>query len=504
MKERWFNYRPICLVFLFLLLGSVFSFYLPQNIPITLIIVGIVIIFFTIIAIYKKKPQYLFVPIIAFIIGVSLYNIALTRFNNSINYIPNTIQARIYDITKETNDMLRVEADNCIFDNKKCNDNIVIYIYDDYGAYENIEIGSIIEFSPYKFYKSDLVYNKIPNSKLYTNDLKYTASVLMEDVTYIKTDKTFAETIKDKIKDNLSIGLTNENAEIAYSALFGDKDLLSDKQYDIYKLSGVAHLLAVSGLHVGIIVKILQFFLSFRKSRKWWKVFVISLMLLFYMYLCGFSISIVRASVMSIIALFATVLGKEYDPLNSISVAGIIIFIANPFCMFDATFLLSFSCILGITMLYSPIEKVLLKIKTPNSLTKSLSMSISTTLSIIFIMAYYFRNLNIISIFANIILIPIFSVAFSIVFVVAILSLIIPKLTLLLYPINYVFSFINILANSFTMLPFANFYTTTFNYLTLLIYFCLLLFAGRFSTAKYQYKLISTIPILALLVCCLL
>ena len=48
----------------------------------------------------------------------------------------------------------------------------------------------------------------------------------------IKSDKKFSEKIKERIQNNLKLGLTNENAEIAYSALFGDKDLLSDKQYD--------------------------------------------------------------------------------------------------------------------------------------------------------------------------------------------------------------------------------------------------------------------------------
>ena len=120
--------------------------------------------------------------------------------------------------------------------------------------FANIEVGSVIKFQPYKFYKSDLFFNETPSSNLFQKDLKYSVSVLMQDVNYIKTYNTFAEIIKDKIKENLSFGLTHENSEIAYSALFGDKDLLSDKQYNNYKLSGVAHLLAVSGLHVGIII----------------------------------------------------------------------------------------------------------------------------------------------------------------------------------------------------------------------------------------------------------
>ena len=198
---------------------------------------------------------------------------------------------------------------------------------------------------------------------------------------------------------------------------------MSDKQYSIYKLSGVAHLLAVSGLHVGIISKLLRKLLKFNKKKRWWKFFVVAAVLLFYMYICDYSVSIMRASIMSMIMLISLILGKEYDSFNSISVAGIIIFIINPLAVFDAAFLLSFSCIIAITMLHMPINNFLLKIRIPEKLSNAMAMSLSTTVGIIIIMAYYFKTLNIISLVANIILIPIFSCAFLFVFIVAFLSL---------------------------------------------------------------------------------
>ena len=502
MKERWFNYRPLCLVFGFLLLGSVFAFFTPKHAIISIFAMIIVIVSLTLLAIHKKKPQYILVPVIAFIVGICCYLLAINNFNKTIDFTPKTIQARIYNISDEKDGMIKIEADSCVFDGKKNKDNLIIYLYDDSGLFENIEVGSVIEFKPYKFYKSDSFYHETPS--LYESDLKYTASVLTKDIKYIKTDKTFSEMIKDKIKDNLSLGLTNENTEIAYSALFGDKDLLSDKQYSVYKLSGVAHLLAVSGLHVGIIVAILKKMFNFHKKRRWWKCGIIVIALFFYMYMCSYSVSIMRASIMSIIMLLATMLGKEYDPFNSISVAGIIIFLINPLCIFDVAFLLSFSCVIGITMLYAPINKALQKTKMPEKIVNSVAMSLATTTAIVVIMAYYFRTLNIISIIANVILIPIFTVAFSVVFVISILSLLIPFLCYLLYPINYIFSFINIIATILGNLAISNFNTLEINYISIIIYFILLLFSGRFCTAKYQLKLISTLPILALLFYCLL
>ena len=266
----------------------------------------------------------------------------------------------------------------------------------------------------------------------------------------------------------------------------------------------MAHLLAVSGLHVGIISKILRKSLNFDKKKRWWKFFVIAIFLLFYMYICDYSVSIMRASIMSMIMLISLILGKEYDKFNSISVAGIIIFLINPLVIFDVAFLLSFSCIIAITMLHMPIHKFLLKIKIPEKLSNAMAMSLSTTVGIIMIMAYYFKTLNIISLVANIILIPIFSCAFSFMFLIAFVSLLIPFIAYILYPLNYVFNVINIIATILGNLSISNFNTLEFNFIAIIIYFVLLLFAGRFCTAKYQYKLISTLPIVALLFYCLL
>ena len=504
MKERWFNYRPLCLVFGFLLLGTVFSFYFLKEIAFTITLSITIALALLLLAIYKKKPQYFLVPLISFIVGIGMYHLSIFNFNKTVDYVPTSIQARIYNVSNESNGMIAVECDSCVFDDNKINDNISLYIYDDSGLFENVEVGSIIKFKPYRFYKSDLFYYETPNTSIYSKDLKYSVSVLMKDVTYIKTDKTFAEIIREKVKDNLYLGLTNENAEIAYSALFGDKDLLSDKQYSAYKLSGVAHLLAVSGLHVGIIVAILNKLCKWLKVKKWYKFSLVAVFLLLYAYLCGFSISIVRASIMSLVLLLAGIFQREYDSFNSISIAGIVIFFMNPLCIFDVGFLLSFSCVIGITMLYKPIRRAFAKAHIPKVVADSVAISLSTTIAIVFIMAYYFKTLNVISIIANVILIPIFTLAFEIIFVVSIISLFLPFVSYILYPVNYILSFINIIATILGNLAISNFNTLEFNFIAIVIYFVLLLFLGRFCTARYQYKMLTALPIVALLFYCLI
>lgn len=510
-KERWFNYRPICLIFVFLLLGSVFAFFVAYDSIISAIIslISVVIIIGCIltIAIVRKKLKYFYIPLFSFLIGVLAFNLTIFNFNNGVinNYVPSVVQARISSVGKANDSFLYLQADSVILDGEEIKENIIIYVYDSSSLYKDIEVGAKIKFNPTSFYKEDIFKNEIPYAKLITNNVKYVTNVNISKLSVMEVDKTFAEMVKERIKENLSLGLSNENTEIAYSALFGEKAMLNSEQYDAYQLSGVAHLLAVSGLHVGIIVGLFRKIFKKLKKHLWVKLAVICPLLLIYMYICNFAYSIIRASIMATILLLSEQFGTEYDSFCSISVTGIIIYFINPLCVFDVSFLMSFGCVIGIAILYKPIYKMLTeKLKFNKTIASSASMSLSATISLIFVMAFFFQNLNIISIIANIIIIPLFTVAFTCNFIISIISLFIPILAYLMYPINYILDFINLIAIMFGNLTFSNFNTLSFNYIGVIIYCALLLIIGRLCTAKYQYKLAVTLPMVALLVCCLL
>ncbi len=503
MKSRWFNYRPLCIIFIFLLLGSVFVFYLTDYRLFTILITLVVFIFILVLTIMKKKIKYILIPLISFIIGASLYYGVVASFQEEIEP-PSFIQARIYNVNMPEDGRIRVYADSCVFDGKEMDENLIIYIYDNSNLFENIEIGSIVTFEPSTFYQTDLFYYGTPNASYYSKSLKFSATVSSNNIKFVGLDKTFAEQLKQHIKDNLSDGLTNENVEIAYSALFGETELLSDSQYNAYKLSGVAHLLAVSGLHVVIIVGILYKILDLLRIKNWARIIIVSILLIFYMYVCNFAVSIIRATIMSIIMLLAPMFFREYDTLSSIAFSGIIIFLVNPLTAFDPGFLMSYACVIGIALLNKPIRSGLSHLKMPKWLLDSLAISTSTMVSLIFIMAHFFNTLNIISLLANIILIPIFTFAFTIVFVVSILSLIIPYVSIVLYPINYVFDFINIVATVLGNLSVSNFQTISFNYVAILVYSLLLLLISRICVANRKTKVVLSLPTVALLMVCLL
>lgn len=504
MKERWFNFRPICLVATFLLLGSVFAFYITTNTIISSIVAVVVAVILLVIAILKKRLIYFGIPLTAFTIGVFAYNMSAINYNKSIDYIPSTIEARISAIGKPTDKYVKVTIDNCYFNSNKAECSAYVIIYDDTLQFENIEIGQKISFKPVAFNKLDLVSGSTPNSHIYEKNIKYTAITSIKGIKFNGIDKTFAEKFQEKAKDNLYLSLTEDNAELAYSSLFGDKTELNDYQISIFRLAGIAHLLAVSGLHIGIIVSTLTFLLKPLKSKKWLSFSIICLFLMFYIYLCDFSMSVIRASIMAIILLISKILNEEYDIYNSISIACIIIYLKNPLCIFDVSFLMSFLCVLGIAMLSNPISKALTKLKVNPKLVSAISISMSTTMALIMICAVYFNNFNAVSVFANVILIPLFTLAFVPIFIVTMLSIICPYIAYVLFPLNYLLDFISYIAAVFANSFLANLTTLSVNYIAIIIYFVFIVIIGRLCSAKHQYKIAISLPMVALLLYCLI
>ena len=487
------------------MLGSLFAFYVGKQLTLSIIVLSAIFVLVLVVVIIKKKLRYFIIPCLAFLTAFGIYSLRVANFNKSVQYSPEIISARVYEISTVKQGSIALKADSCEFDGKEIKSNLNIIIYDNSSLFEDIQVGSIISFKPTKVFKTDLYFNDLPNAKTRYKNLKYTATANFSDVEVKGKDLTLAEQVKDKVNNNLHNGLNNENAELAYSALFGDKTSLGDDIYISYRLSGIAHLLAVSGLHVALIVGVIRAILSlFRVKNNWAKIVLISAFLLFYSYVCDFSSSVVRASIMSILALLAIALGREYDQLNSISIAGIVCFLLNPLCVFDVSFLMSFGCAFGIVLFNKPIKTALIKIKTPEKLAESLSLTISTLLALLIINAVFFRNFNIISMIANVIIIPIFALAFSLVFIVLLISLIIPSISLVLMPLNYVFDIVNVVATTLGNLSFANIPTASLNFIAIPAYFVLTFMISRICLANKLNKVIISLGLVAILVVCLL
>lgn len=142
-----------------------------------------------------------------------------------------------------------------------------------------------------------------------------------------------------------------DEGSLAAGMLTGDKSLMSGSVINAFKACGLSHVLAVSGLHMNIIVLALYKLLGrISKRTKRLSALLCIPIAVGYAAFSGFSVSAVRACVMVCIMLVGKLFSRKGDPLNSLGLAALIITLFNPYAVLDWSFMLSFSATLGIVL----------------------------------------------------------------------------------------------------------------------------------------------------------
>lgn len=157
----------------------------------------------------------------------------------------------------------------------------------------------------------------------------------------------------------LEYHLEGENLAIGKALILGDKSMLDSETKNSFSATGAMHVLAVSGLHIGLILQILLVVAKgFSKfiSRKT-AIIVIVIMLWIYSILTGFSPSVIRSIFMFTILIFAQFSGKTQNNINSLFFSAFVLLLIEPMFLFDIGFQLSYLAMIGIFTLYKPIEK---------------------------------------------------------------------------------------------------------------------------------------------------
>lgn len=140
------------------------------------------------------------------------------------------------------------------------------------------------------------------------------------------------------------------HAATARAIMLGDGDALPEDVYDNFRMAGLSHILAVSGLHVSFMALLMGWLL--RPVLGWLRAFITAIMLAMYCALAGFTPSVMRAAIMGMVALCAQRAGLLYDAPSSLGIAAVLIVILRPGAALDTGFALSFGSVLSIYALY--------------------------------------------------------------------------------------------------------------------------------------------------------
>lgn len=217
--------------------------------------------------------------------------------------------------------------------------------------------------------------------------------------------------LKAHVETFLNKSLADPQGDIMKSILFGNQGYLKDDMLNAFSKSGTAHIVAVSGLHIGMIVLILEKLLSFLALGKNKRMIIISAFIIVYGFIVGFPISIIRAGLMYLLFVLAYFIDRQYDSLNALMLIGFMSLLWNPFYLMTASFQLSFSATLSILLFYPLLETYLKKL--PSSIRSLLSVTIAAQLGTMPITLYYFQQFSIIALLANLLIVPLLGVVLA-------------------------------------------------------------------------------------------
>lgn len=167
----------------------------------------------------------------------------------------------------------------------------------------------------------------------------------------------FPDNLQVRIKRILHQNLDDKTASIVQALVLGDKSGMDSSMYDYVKSSGLAHVLAVSGLHVSTLATAIYFMLKKLKVNPKISFAIVLVCTFLYSMLCSFTASSLRAVIMSGVYMFSSAFSREKDDVSSLSLAAIVILFVRPADIFDVGFLLSFASVAGIFIFDRSFEK---------------------------------------------------------------------------------------------------------------------------------------------------
>lgn len=449
--------RPLVLYMVFGILGEVIALY--GNIWLLIIVLGLVVAVVRYRKLYDMRYYLILLFVISGYIVMTLYNLNIREDKTIEYYIENEVSVTVSgtvssittkddkaqiilkdvivsskdDLDKQGQDNNLSDVDSKVEADKKLQNNgynikkTMVYINGDISSikYGNkiLVRGNVSRFKEdtnlggfnlMRYYRSQNIiypvyadeYNVIDKSYYYISNTAYKIATLLKESIYKACDE--------------------KNASVFSAMILGDKKNLDEEIYELYKKNGIAHILAISGLHISLVgmsfYKLLRRIgLNYAMSATAGSGFII-----FYGLMTGMGISSQRAIIMFVICVIADVIGRTYDILSAMSLSALIMLAYSPYLIENAGFLLSYLAIVGITVvnpvLLEEYEKGITKRDKDNaykgekdrtteypfikSIIKSIICSLSITLITMPVIMYMSYEIPLYSILLNLLIIP--------------------------------------------------------------------------------------------------
>lgn len=414
--------RPLLIAAIAYINGILIGVYLSKSIPLFVILSIIV----SLIISFKKNTyrnaicMYLIVMCIS---SIYVYNKNLNyeskykKYDNKNISIEGTIISDIEEKEYNYTFTIRTKDDYFLVNLKKNKEEISLEYGDKLqisGEYQEPNKARNYKGFDYKNYlKINKIYGII-RVDLYTN-------IIIKHQKNLSNFKLLIHKIREKLKENIQELLTKETYALGIGILIGDNSRINEKIVEDFKNSNLSHMLAVSGAHINYVV--LTVSILFTKKRAGIKAqrVVTIMMMLFFMELTQMTSSIVRAGISCIIYMLASLLYRKADVINAMAISTLLILLNNPFKLFDIGFQLSYAGTLGI-ILFCKLINIPIKNKLLKYLKGSIIISISANIFIIPIMMYQFNTISLTFILSNLLAGPLLGISIILEIIVLLIS----------------------------------------------------------------------------------
>lgn len=241
-----------------------------------------------------------------------------------------------------------------------------------------------------------------------------------EYVTYPNEKMEFQKLFKGinkKLDNLLAKNLNSDTYPVISALLLGNRQNLGDSVKRDFSRLGISHILAISGMHLTIIVTLIGAILSLLKTNKALKTLIILLSVAFFVCLTGFSESVTRAAVMLFIYYIFSLFGERTDSISVLFVSVTLICIFSPSSVFSVSLALSFlsmlACICTSKLVFGRKFIYKIKFRPLRYAVKTFILTICVNLAILPLTCLFFGSVSLISPLTNIIMIPLFEILIS-------------------------------------------------------------------------------------------
>lgn len=411
----------ICLV-LGILIGHHFELGIYIPLVATLIFIALLGFFF----VKKTSRNSISFGVVALLVTIFLGILSVSFWqpqNQEDHYTHQNFQTehlwkvKVREVLKSNSYSDRYVGNLFFMDEQKVSGKLILNLYRDSTSRKLHVDDELLVFGKLSEIKSPLNPHQF-NYKSYLTDLGIYHQLQLNKTNHVtaehssKTIYGLAASERNKIIFKLQkANFEKEELSIIQALLLGQRDDISQETYNNYKNAGAVHILAVSGLHIGILLLLLQFLLrplELLPKGKTIKLIVLVLLLWCFALLAGFSASIVRAVTMFSFVAYALHLNRPSNTFNILALSMFaILLVVNPMLLFQVGFQMSYAAVFAIVWIYPMLQRLWFpKNRITKKIWQLLSVSVAAQLGVLPISLFYFHQFPALFFISNLLIVP--------------------------------------------------------------------------------------------------